>query len=153
MKVGNSDARAWPSWARDSASRAVATRTSRFCAATRCSSAVSSASWNRFHQSGSIGVATGREGSGGTFSFGPANQDVGDAHDGTWKFGPTVQPPRGTAMVSTAPAARTTRSIAPHFGFLRRYSAGAAPFGIRGRNRASARRHVVGTPNGRKMSR
>jgi hypothetical protein len=61
---------------------------------------------------GSIGAATGTDGAGGIGSLGPANQDVGDAQAGTSKFGPTVQPP----SANIALAAKTTRSIVPHFG-------------------------------------
>src|ERR1700744_5743987 len=99
-----------PSCARDSASRDVATRTSKFSAATWRSSAVSSRSLKSVHQLGSTAAATGSDRSGDTFSLGPVNQELGDAQDGAWKFGPTVHPQSASAVL----AARTTRSIAPH---------------------------------------
>ena len=117
MRLGNCAAPTTPSCARDSASLTVATCTSRFSAATRRSSAVSWGSWNRFHQSGSIGSATGRLGGRWIGSAFLANQDAGDSHSGVSKFGPTVQPASSSsgsggryssqlALVSAAPGRR-----------------------------------------------
>ena len=92
MRLGNCAAPTTPSWARDSAMRTVAACTSRFSPATRCSSAVSTGSLNRFHQLGSIGSATGRLAAGATGSAFLANQVSGESHPGASKFGPTVQP-------------------------------------------------------------
>src|ERR1700759_1230342 len=77
--------------------------TSRFCSATRCSRPVSTGSPNSVHQFGSTGSATGMLGGRLTASFGPANQEAGDAQSGRLKSGPTVQPAdRVTAATSTS---------------------------------------------------
>jgi hypothetical protein len=75
----------------------VAMRTLRLAAPTRCSSEVSSGSWNRVHQLGSIFSATGWLSGGGTGVTGlraASNQWVGDHVLGSVHFGPTVQPAR-----------------------------------------------------------
>src|SRR5580700_11604170 len=103
-KFGYASAATIPSWARDSASRMVATCTSRFSVATWSSSVVSWSSWNRVHQFGSIGSATGvlATGLGGWL-----NQVSGDAQPGDLKSGPMVQP-----HSSRTAAARTGLCIA-----------------------------------------
>ncbi len=66
-----------PSWARNSASRTVAVRTSRLSAATWCSSLVSLGSSNSDHQATRSGATTGSLGT-GCAGFGwPVSQEIG----------------------------------------------------------------------------
>src|SRR5471030_964422 len=84
----------------------TATCTSRFSAATRFSRPVRTGSWNSVHQFGSTGSATATLRSGFTGSFGPANQDSGEAQSGCLKSGPNVQPVSAAAPASPARSAR-----------------------------------------------
>ena len=102
LRLGNCAAPTTPSCARDSASRMVAACTSRFSAATRCSSAVSSGSRNRFHQLGSIGSATGMLGGCLIGSSFLANQEAGDSHSGGENSGPAVQALNSKSTPATA---------------------------------------------------
>ncbi len=71
----------------------AAVLTSRFSAATRFSSPVKIGILEQAPPSCVDRSAIGVLRAGFTASFGPANQDAGDAHSGRLKSGPKVQPP------------------------------------------------------------
>ncbi len=109
LSCGNRSARVTPSCERLSASRMVASRTSRLDFATRPSKADSSGSWKLSHQCGSGGSATGVLAMSRAAVIGgrSPNHAAGDHHGaGRWKSGPRVQP--ATAH-SAAPAATRRR--------------------------------------------
>ena len=90
----------------------VASRTLRLAAATRPSSEVSSASWNKPHQFGSIGSLTGSLATVTGAGWRAVNQEDGDQMDCGLKFGPTVQP----AMQASKDAAHASIACREDWG-------------------------------------